>query len=61
VDSDVLFLLAFSSIGTATGVYVVNDKLERMLNVDRLPPLRWLAWLLAALGVVLALAALLAL
>lgn len=56
IDAEVLFLLAFASFGTATGVYFFNDKLEQMLNQERLPPLRWLsAALVLSAGVLLAL------
>ncbi|MPZ22757.1 MAG: hypothetical protein GEU28_04285 [Dehalococcoidia bacterium] len=56
-DSVLLLLLAFSSFGAATGVYFFNDKLERMLNAERLPPLRWVANALALFAVVLVAAA----
>ena len=58
IDAELLLLLSFSSFGTATGVYFFNDKLEKMLNQERLPPLRWLAGFLVLLAAVLLVAAL---
>jgi uncharacterized membrane protein YbhN (UPF0104 family) len=56
-----LFLLAFSAAGAASCIYFFNDKLEKMLNIQRLPPLRWLAAAFAVLAVVLVALALIAL
>jgi hypothetical protein len=52
-----LLLLAFSSLGAATCIWFFNDKLEKMLNLERLPPLRWLAGVFVAVGAALGLAA----
>jgi hypothetical protein len=58
ISAGVLLLLAFSSLGAATCVWFFNDKLEKMLNLERFPPLRWLAEGLVVVGALLALAAL---
>lgn len=61
IDGGTAILIGVSSLGAATGIYFFNDKLERMLNQERLAPLRWLAWGFAILGAVIILAGLIAL
>ena len=41
MDPLLLFLLAFTLFGVALGTFLFNEKLEMILQVERLMPLRW--------------------